>query len=177
MSHFSNVPDQKQGEFQPGPAPSGNYQQPNGPWPNDKHAPGVKASPADNVPEFHAETHPPGTAPASSSYQPNPIDHSGEQAMNPNVLRSHGKEEVRTSAESTLWGVTSKDVHQRAGHPGSGQSSAELRHDGQHTNKNPGRGLEGAMKGVRDDFGTRTDQYLSKKPTAAEGSHAEGSRP
>lgn len=80
----------------------------------------MKASPADYAREFHAETYPPGTAPASSSYQPYPIDHTGEQAMNPNVLRSHGKEGVRTAAESTLMGATSKDVNKRAGHPSTG---------------------------------------------------------
>lgn len=73
----------------------------------------MKASPADYAPEFRAETHPPGTAPASSSYQPYPIDHTGEQAMNPNVLRGHGKEGVRTTAESTLMGATSKDVNNK----------------------------------------------------------------
>ncbi|KAL4915899.1 hypothetical protein BDW62DRAFT_117306 [Aspergillus aurantiobrunneus] len=177
MSHLSNVPDDQQGFFKPGVQPTGQNQQPHGPFPQDKHSVGTKASPADYVPEFNLETHPPGTAPASSSYQPNPIDHPGEQALNPNVQRSHGKESVRTTAEQTLTGATSKDVHQRAGHPGSGQSSAELHHDGQHSNKNPGRGIEGAMKGVHDDFTTRTEQNLTKKPTVAGGSHAAGSLP
>ncbi|KAL2827608.1 hypothetical protein BDW59DRAFT_56306 [Aspergillus cavernicola] len=45
-------------------------------------------------------------------------------------------------------GATSQDVHKGLGHPGSGQSSAEQHHDGQHKNKNPGRGLDGAMKGT-----------------------------
>ncbi|KAL3479721.1 hypothetical protein BJX99DRAFT_255157 [Aspergillus californicus] len=146
MSNLNDVPSQQQGFFKPGlPSKGQNQQQPHGPWPNDKHAPGVKASPYDHKPEFHLETHPPGTAPAGSSYQPNPIDHTGEQALNPNVERSHGKEAVKTTAEQTLMGATSQDVHKGLGHPGSGQSSSELHHDGQHKNKNPGRGLDGAI--------------------------------
>ncbi|KAL4806715.1 hypothetical protein BDV18DRAFT_138103 [Aspergillus unguis] len=177
MSHLSNVPNQEQGFFQPGVKPTAPNQQPHGPLPHDKHDIGKKTSPNDYAPDFHLETHPPGTAPASSSYHPNPIDHPGEQAMNPNVERSHGKERTSTRAGDTLTGATSKDVHQRAGHPGQGQSSAELRHDGQHHNKNPGHGIEGAMKGVHDDFGTRTEQFLAKKPTASGTDHASGSRP
>ncbi|KAL4795458.1 hypothetical protein BDV19DRAFT_171374 [Aspergillus venezuelensis] len=172
MSHLSNPPNNQQGFFQPGVKGTGPNQQPHGPLVQDKHDIGVKASPGDRVPESHLQTFPPGTAPASSSYQPNPIDHTGEQAMNPNVDRMHGKESVRTTAESTLPGATSKDVHQRAGHPGTGQTSAELRHDGQSHRKNPGGGIEGAVKGVNDQFGSRTEQILeSQKPTAAGGSH------
>ncbi|KAL3452258.1 hypothetical protein BJX65DRAFT_175655 [Aspergillus insuetus] len=177
MSELNNVPDQQAGFFKPGVKPTGPNTQPHGPLHQDKHAPGVKASPYDNKPEFSMETHPPGTAPAGSSFKPNPIDHSGEQGLNPNVERSHGKEPVKTTAEQTLMGATSKDVHKGLGHPGSGQTSTEMRHDGQHTRKNPGHGLEGSLQGVPGEFGTRTDQRLSQKPTAASGSHAEGSRP
>ncbi|PBK68233.1 hypothetical protein ARMSODRAFT_1085535 [Armillaria solidipes] len=41
-----------------------------------------------------------------------------------------------------LPGVTSKDVHQSTGKPGSGMSSKELRHDGQPGRKKEGLGLE-----------------------------------
>ncbi|KAK0451187.1 uncharacterized protein EV420DRAFT_1274363, partial [Desarmillaria tabescens] len=41
-----------------------------------------------------------------------------------------------------LLGVTSKDVHQSTGKPGSGMSSKELRHDGQPGRKKEGLGLE-----------------------------------
>ncbi|KAL4879431.1 hypothetical protein BJY04DRAFT_193982 [Aspergillus karnatakaensis] len=177
MSHLSNVPNQQQGFFQPGVKPTGPNQQPHGPLEAGKHKPGTKASPADYAPEFHLETHPPGTAPAGSSYHPNAIDHTGEQALNPNVERAHGKESVKTTAEQTLMGATSQDVHRGIGKPASGQTTSELRYGGEHANKNPGRGLEGAVTGVNDEFGSRTEQILSKKPTAAQGSHAEGSRP
>ncbi|CEL05602.1 hypothetical protein ASPCAL06720 [Aspergillus calidoustus] len=168
MSELSNVPNQPEGFFKPGVKPTAPNTQPHGPLPPDKHAPGEKASPYDYKPEFSMETHPPGTAPAGSSFKPNPIDHPGEQALNPNVERSHGKESVKTTAEQTLMGATSKDVYKGFGHPGSGQTSTEIRHDGQHKRKNPGRGLDAPLQ---------TDPRLSQKPTAASGSHAEDSRP
>ncbi|KAL2869260.1 uncharacterized protein BJX67DRAFT_379288 [Aspergillus lucknowensis] len=177
MSHLSNVPDQQEGAFKPGVQPTGPNTQPHGSLTQDKHAPGIKASPYDYKPEFQMETRPPGTAPASSSYRPHPVDHPGEQALNPNVERSHGKESVKTTAEQTLMGTTSQDVHAGLGQPISGQTRTEQRHDGQHTNKNPGRGLEGALKGAPGEFGTWTDQMLSQKPTAADGCRAERSRP
>ncbi|KAL5333274.1 hypothetical protein BJX70DRAFT_406352 [Aspergillus crustosus] len=171
MSHLSNVPGQQQGQFKPSVQPAGSNKQPHGTFPGDKHAVGVKASPADRAPEFHAQTQTPGTAPSGSSYQANPIDHPGEQALNPNVERSHGKESVKTTAEQSLQGATSKDVHRGLGKPISGQTTTELR---ENANKHPRKGLEGAVTGVKDEFGSRTEQTLAKKPTAAEGTHAEG---
>lgn len=49
-----------------------------------------------------------------------------------------------TSAADTLGGASSADVHTGLGHPGAGQTSAELRHDGQAHRNNPGLGgIEG----------------------------------
>ncbi|KAH9924199.1 uncharacterized protein B0H18DRAFT_878149 [Fomitopsis serialis] len=53
----------------------------------------------------------------------------------------------RATAADTLTGATSKDVNTHLGHPGSGQTSAELHHDGQ-----PGRTR--APRGA-DQFGSR----------------------
>ncbi|KAB8224880.1 hypothetical protein RU639_006566 [Aspergillus parasiticus] len=131
--HSDNNP--KQG-FHPS---AGNSQ----PLTDKGHQPGRKVSPKDYAPEFHAETYPPGTAPASNSYTPNTRSEVGSQAQNPNVERSHGKESVKTTADQSLQGATSQDVHTGLGHPGGGQTSAELRHDGQKHRKNPGGGLEG----------------------------------
>ena len=55
----------------------------------------------------------------------------------------HGKESTMTSAESTLGGATSGDVHTGLGHPGQGQTSRELRHE----RNNPG-GHGGGLAGV-----------------------------
>lgn len=67
--------------------------------------------------------------------------------MNPNVERMHGKEATKTTAADTLMGSTSQGVHQGFGHPGSGQTSVEMHHDGQHHRKNPGQGLNSSMPG------------------------------
>lgn len=53
------------------------------------------------------------------------------------------------TASATLGGATSADVHTGLGHPGQGQSSAELRHDGMSHNKNPGSGLDGLASGAQ----------------------------
>ena len=65
------------------------------------------------------------------------------QADNASVERDHGKESTKTTASSTLVGATSGDVHKGLGHPGQGQTSNELRHDGGHTSSKQGGGLAG----------------------------------
>ena len=82
----------------------------------------------DAKPEFHAQTLPPGSAPASNTFTPNPTSEVPGQADNDAVLRGHGKESTQTTASSTLGGATSADVHTGLGHPGQGQTSSELRH-------------------------------------------------
>lgn len=52
-------------------------------------------------------------------------------------------ESEQASAADTIAGATSGDVHTGLGHPGAGQTSKELRHDGMQTSKNPGKSLEG----------------------------------
>lgn len=76
----------------------------------------------DAAPEFHAQTLPAGTAPASRTFTPNTQSEIPGQAMNPDI-----SEETWTSASDTLGGATSADVHQGLGNPGSGQTSNELR--------------------------------------------------
>ncbi|KAG6900774.1 hypothetical protein C0993_002198 [Termitomyces sp. T159_Od127] len=43
---------------------------------------------------------------------------------------SSGRDTGRIGARDTLGGATSSDVHAGLGHPGSGQTSQELHHDG-----------------------------------------------
>ncbi|KAL6244552.1 hypothetical protein RBB50_008794 [Rhinocladiella similis] len=126
-----------QGEFQPS-RPRDRPMETRG------HQVGQKVSPADHAPEFSAQTLPPGTAPKESTYQPNSISEVPGQANNPDILRSHGKEGVRTDPLSTLPGATSADVHTGLGHPGQGQTSTEVRHEGQHTASKAPSGPEGA---------------------------------
>lgn len=93
----------------------------------------------DAVPEFNAEAHPPGTAPASRTFQPNPQSEIPGQAHNPDAT-------VTTAASETLGGSTSADVHQGLGHPGSGQTSQELH----GTHKKERSGLEGVGANLVD---------------------------
>ncbi|KAH7308715.1 hypothetical protein B0I35DRAFT_413321 [Stachybotrys elegans] len=116
-----------QGEFRSRVAPSE-------PLTRKGHAPGVKVG-NDAVPEFHAETYPPGTAPANQSFNPNPTGEVPGQALNPDM-----DAESRTRASDTLGGATSSDVHTGYGHPGAGMTSQEL-HGGKH--KRERAGLEG----------------------------------
>ena len=85
------------------------------------HKPGVKASPRDKVPEFHAKTLPPGSAPPSATYTPNPD------------LNGQG---IHQDASTTLNGASSADVHDHLGHPGAGMSSQELHDDRRPPNSN-----------------------------------------
>ncbi|KAF2718739.1 hypothetical protein K431DRAFT_348468 [Polychaeton citri CBS 116435] len=101
------------------------------------HKPG-KLVGNDAVPEFSAQTLPAGSAPADRTFQPNtgsevpPVDPSGT-----------------ASASETLGGATSAEVHTGLGHPGQGQTSQELHHDGQAGRKNPGSSLEGVGATVK----------------------------
>ncbi|PLB44545.1 hypothetical protein P170DRAFT_430422 [Aspergillus steynii IBT 23096] len=116
------------------------------------HQPGRKVAPQDFAPENEPQVFPPGTAPASNSYTPHPTNEVAGQALNPNVERGHGKESVKTNPGDTLMGATSQDVHTGFGHPGSGQTSTELHHDGQHGRKNPGSGLEGVGASMQGNY-------------------------
>ena len=94
-----------------------------------QHHPGIKVG-NDAAPEFSAKTLPPGSAPADRTFTPNATSEVPGQADNASVERDHGKESTKTTASSTLSGATSGDVHTGLGHPGQGQTSSELRHDG-----------------------------------------------
>lgn len=95
--------------------------------PNEaQHQPG-KLVGNDAAPEFQAETLPAGSAPASRTFKPNPVD---DVPAGQNAPR----------ASDTIGGATSADVSTGLGHPGAGQTSRELRHDG---GKSQGSGLEG----------------------------------
>lgn len=110
-----------------------------------QHQVGQKTSPADSAPEFSARTLPAGTAPAKDTFTPNPQgdDAIPGQANNPDATS-------RTAASDTIGGSTSADVHTGLGHPGSGQTSTELRHGGEHTaTKSRGAGVEGLGVGPK----------------------------
>ena len=101
----------------------------------------------DRAPEFSAQTFPAGTAPPENTFKPNPISETPGQADNEDTLGSDDKESTYTRALDTLGGATSGDVHTGLGHPGSGQTSTELRNEGQHTSKRDRTGLDGMASG------------------------------
>lgn len=97
-----------------------------------QHKPGVLVG-NDAVPEFSAEAHPPGSAPASRTFQPQPTEEVPGQALNPDMQSG-------TKASDTIVGTTSGEVHQGYGHPGGGMTSQE-EHGG--ARKKERSGLEG----------------------------------
>ncbi len=107
----------------------------------------------DAVPEFNVEAHPPGSAPASRTFQPQPTEEVPGQAMNPNMQSG-------TKASDTLGGTTSDQVHQGFGHPGSGMTSQEL-HGGGH--KKDRAGLEGIGVSGSDPISARGQDMQHEK--------------
>jgi len=95
-------------------------------------------SDADKAPEFHAQTLPAGSAPADKTFKPNANDDAPPLTAHQS---DNDPESERTKASDTIVGATSADVHTGYGHPGQGQSSRELRHDG-------GRGQAGGLEAV-----------------------------
>ncbi|KAH8879565.1 hypothetical protein GQ53DRAFT_620621, partial [Thozetella sp. PMI_491] len=88
------------------------------------HAPGVKVG-NDCVPEFSAQTYPPGTAPPEHTFQPNPVSEAPAQAGDPEDTSRF----TRASALDSVPGATSRDVHNATeyGRPLQGQTSRETR--------------------------------------------------
>ncbi|KAL8711197.1 MAG: hypothetical protein Q9220_004342 [cf. Caloplaca sp. 1 TL-2023] len=110
------------------------------------HQPG-KLVGNDAAPTFSAKTLPPGSAPASRTFEPDVKSEIPGQADNPYTDRSHGKESTRTTAESTLGGATSSDVHTGLGKPMQGQSSSEMRDGSKQSGGLVGVGSSGAASG------------------------------
>ncbi|KAI1505995.1 hypothetical protein F5X99DRAFT_366813 [Biscogniauxia marginata] len=92
------------------------------------HKPGVKVG-NDRVPEFHVETHEPGTAPRENTYRPRPEGEIPAQGF--------------TDPADTLGGATSQDVYQGLGKPMQGQEGRELHGEHLGRRKKERTGLEG----------------------------------
>ena len=134
------------------------------------HQIGQKVSPADHAPEFSAKVLPAGTAPEERTFAPNPAGEVPGQADNP--------ESTVQSDPLDFPGATSGDVHKGFGHPGQGQTSSELRNEGQHTSKKVGSGLEGAGaqggSGLREDGMNREFRELARDTPVGEHGPASG---
>ncbi|KAK8194425.1 hypothetical protein M8818_007616 [Zalaria obscura] len=129
----SNQPTQQTGQF-------GSHIKPSEPMEKGGHKPGVLASENDRAPEFSAQTLPAGSAPADRTFKPNNIS---EVPPVTDVRDDNDPEAERTTAADTIGGATSADVHTGLGHPGQGQTSNELRHDGSKGRAKQTHGLEG----------------------------------
>lgn len=145
--------------------------------PPPQHQVGQKVSPADNAPEFSAQTLPAGSAPADRTFQPNTTSEVPGQADNENVLRSHGKESTYTSASDTLGGTDSGAMHTGLGHPGQGQTSSELRHDGDKHRNRQRAGLEGigatGGSGMVDERVNASQRGLERDEAVASGTRGD----
>ncbi|KAL5514328.1 hypothetical protein ACEPAG_2416 [Sanghuangporus baumii] len=64
----------------------------------------------------------------------------------------------QTTASDTLTGATSADVHSGLGHPGAGETSNELRHDGQKHRKKHGAGSEQWGTTRKEDLKVHPDE-------------------
>lgn len=99
------------------------------------------------IPEFHAKTYPPGTAPKEHSYHPNTESDIPGQALNPDMDPS-----LRTGAldmpGSTSQGIYKDSLYSR---PMQGQMSREMK--GAHAGKRKGErsGLEGVGASTSDN--------------------------
>jgi hypothetical protein len=113
-----------------------------------QHKPGVLASEKDRVPEFSAKTLPAGTAPSSRTFQPNP------DTTNASMYHH---------ASDTLTGADSGSLHTGLGHPGQGQTSRELRHDGSKGRAKQPHGLAG----VGATVGNKGEVVNAHDPTFA----------
>ncbi|KAF7560442.1 hypothetical protein G7046_g3698 [Stylonectria norvegica] len=122
MSVNPNSVNAGQGEFR-------DKRPPTAPRTHKGHGAGIHVG-NDAVPEFHAETYPPGTAPKDRSFKPGESD-----------------SVMPVDASDTLQGITSGDAHRGPGHPGQGQSSREM-HGGKR--KHPEAGLEGVGANAHD---------------------------
>ncbi|KAI1189191.1 hypothetical protein F5B17DRAFT_392296 [Nemania serpens] len=127
----SRNPNSLQGEFHSRVPPSE-------PLEKKGHKPGVLVG-NDRIPEFHAETYPPGTAPRENTFQPHPEGEIPAQCWG-----------TAPNAGETMTGATSQDLDRGMGQPIQGQLPREIKKPhGKHNKKEhsgvAGRGgVEGA---------------------------------
>ncbi|KAH9836013.1 hypothetical protein Tdes44962_MAKER01932 [Teratosphaeria destructans] len=107
------------------------------------HQPG-KLVGNDAAPEFHAQTLPPGSAPADRTFKPNNISEVPPVTQTTNDIDP----EAPQPPPNDMPGATSGSVNTGLGKPIQGQTSSELHHDGQHHRKNPGTSLDGRKSGA-----------------------------
>lgn len=121
-----------------------------------QHQPG-KLVGNDAVPEFEAKTLPPGSAPASKTFQPN-------------VTPSAGQDQTDFEGHPAAgdMGSTSADVHTGLGHPGAGQSSQEMRSNTQTRQGIEGAGASGVLQSGIDTSDPKMAHHRTEGSDVAE---------
>ncbi|KAI1194619.1 hypothetical protein F5X97DRAFT_272439 [Nemania serpens] len=115
------------------------------------HKPGVLVG-NDRIPEFHAETYPPGTAPREDTFQPHPEGEYPAQTWG-----------TAPSAGETMTGATSQDLYRGMGKPLQGQEAREIKKPHGVHNKKPRTGVAGVggVEGV--DFMPAKGPHIPKE--------------
>jgi len=122
------------------------------------HAPGTQNGPS----ESHVKLMPAGTAPPDRSFAAGPL----ADVNFPEATFDTADEEAFVSAQDSLTGATSKDVHRGLGHPGSGQPASQKNFHKERS------GLEGRGGDTKDwvrERGLDRDHQKGGKLTSAEG--------
>ncbi|KAL7766769.1 hypothetical protein ACKLNR_004685 [Fusarium oxysporum f. sp. zingiberi] len=125
---------------------------------NNWHKPGNEQG-NDAVPEYHAETFPPGTAPAENTFHPNPDSNYTTEALNMPAL--------------DMPGSTSKDVHNSIdnlhGKPLIGQENREIRGVHPRKRKKERSGLEGVGASTTYSVFDKVRDTVADKPNVEKG--------
>ncbi|KAJ9426074.1 hypothetical protein QL093DRAFT_2004423 [Fusarium oxysporum] len=125
---------------------------------NNWHKPGNEQG-NDTVPEYHAETFPPGTAPAENTFHPNPDSNYTTEALNMPAL--------------DMPGSTSKDVHNSIdnlhGKPLIGQENREIRGVHPRKRKKERSGLEGVGASTTYSVFDKVRDTVADKPNVEKG--------
>ncbi|KAJ5199705.1 hypothetical protein N7491_009497 [Penicillium cf. griseofulvum] len=167
-SHADNAANPKQGAFKPSDPSRGPT--------NTGYQLGRKVEGTDPHPEYHAQAFPPGAAPASNSYASNPVSAVPGQANDLNMAAVQENDGTYTSPADTLVGATSEGVNRGLGKPMQGETSNELRNNGQHGRKRDTPGLEGVgtyrqNRGVERRFAEQ--RGLEKEEAVVSGTHGD----
>ncbi|KAI6756063.1 hypothetical protein HG530_011799 [Fusarium avenaceum] len=128
------------------------------------HKPGNERGNA-AIPEFHAQTLPPGTAPQENTFRPHPI---GANMTGP--VDEEGNPE---SPALTMPGSTSKDIYNATdfqhGRPLIGQENREIRGVHPRKRKKERSGLEGVGASTSDSVFSKVRDQVADKPGVEKG--------
>ncbi|KOS19636.1 hypothetical protein ESCO_000048 [Escovopsis weberi] len=142
------------------------------------HKPGIMVG-NDRIPEFHAETHPPGSAPPQATFQPNPSPENGPTFTYPDEDQSGDFEGAGAGGGGgalDMPGATSRDVYAGMGKPLQGMEGRELssqlpgkKHTGERTHPHGRRRERAGLAGLAPSAGGGTGGKRGKDPVREHG--------